>query len=453
MAPVEVAVAVLAIISTKMHMPCTPQPGEIKLNVWLQDVAWLEEDVPRKLDLRPFTGEPCFCFETVLKLYYFSMLIYEIDEVPNTPYTLDTAMGLYGLTDHHLLWHNELDAKSLICWNVESGTAVLAFRGTASVANVLADLKFWRTPHPPRRGSYWLGTQPLVHTGFLIYWIDSGMRDRVMQLLRRGFKVKPRGGQGRWRVLVTGHSLGGAVAKLAAYDIHARAAELYPDAAIDVSYVTFGCPYVGNTAFAKDLQHAVPDGWDVVLPNDIVANSGKFISMYKRAGFKVLISGATADLIVRPSLIERSVMRSSGKSVHEHLLTTYAQALASVMRAQFDGKELEGGRQGIVKLLQCAYVRKMLDHSDVGLRQHEIPGLEMMIPRMQSSGALTRSSPLTTGLNTRDGVCQLDLHVSRGESMEMRRSATLGRRSLGTRGQAGESGQGNLGLTEQEEDV
>ena len=53
---------------------------------------------------------------------------------------LDTALGLWGLTHHELLWERKLtDTKCLVAWG--DGTVVVGFRGTASMANVLSDIK------------------------------------------------------------------------------------------------------------------------------------------------------------------------------------------------------------------------------------------------------------------------------------------------------------------------
>ena len=50
-------------------------------------------------------------------------------------------MGLFGLTEFELLWERAMDTKCLMASNPKSGVAVLAFRGTASLANVLADVQ------------------------------------------------------------------------------------------------------------------------------------------------------------------------------------------------------------------------------------------------------------------------------------------------------------------------
>ena len=48
-------------------------------------------------------------------------------------------MQLYGLTSFELLWERERDAKALMAWSDD--TVVLAFRGTASLRNVIADIQ------------------------------------------------------------------------------------------------------------------------------------------------------------------------------------------------------------------------------------------------------------------------------------------------------------------------
>ena len=39
-------------------------------------------------------------------------------------------------------------------------------------------------PHPPKRGSSWLGTRPRVHLGFLRSWRTNGLNERVLEHIR-----------------------------------------------------------------------------------------------------------------------------------------------------------------------------------------------------------------------------------------------------------------------------
>lgn len=65
-----------------------------------------------------------------------------------------------------------------------------------------------------------------------------------------------------------GHSLGGALSDLAAYDIAKAAAAA--GARLRLSCYTFGAPRVGNHAYAKDHADTCPDTWSVI--NDQVQN-------------------------------------------------------------------------------------------------------------------------------------------------------------------------------------
>ena len=53
-------------------------------------------------------------------------------------------MSLYGLEHSELFWEKALDTKLLMAWNKH--TIVMAFRGTASFANALADLQVLTNP-------------------------------------------------------------------------------------------------------------------------------------------------------------------------------------------------------------------------------------------------------------------------------------------------------------------
>lgn len=94
------------------------------------------------------------------------------------------------------------------------------------------------------------------------------------------------------QVLVTGHSLGGALSKLAAYDI-AKATQSLP-LKVHVTNYTFGAPRVGNHAFASDFNEVVPDSWSLI--NDQVCLSWKWMLM----GSFILPEGSRVASIASP---------------------------------------------------------------------------------------------------------------------------------------------------------
>ncbi|XP_046858009.1 lipase-like [Xenia sp. Carnegie-2017] len=94
-----------------------------------------------------------------------------------------------------------------------------------------------------------------VHTGFVKAY--SPLKDQMFRKLRDLNRNKQE------KVLVTGHSLGGAMATLAAVDLI--------NAGYQVDLITFGAPRVGNKAFAQYVDRIVKGlNLRVTYLNDIV---------------------------------------------------------------------------------------------------------------------------------------------------------------------------------------
>ncbi len=62
-------------------------------------------------------------------------------QVPNSPVTESTALGLLGLQDCEALDEPSTDTHAVLGWGPGSSTIVLAFRGTVSLRNAWTDLK------------------------------------------------------------------------------------------------------------------------------------------------------------------------------------------------------------------------------------------------------------------------------------------------------------------------
>ena len=154
--------------------------------------------------------------------------------------------------------------------------------------------------HPPKRR--WHGRVPRVHRGFYNTWTSNGTRDAVLSHVRTLLAAAP--DPSAVRVATCGHSLGGAVASLAAFDI-GRELRVPP---ARLQCYTFGCPRVGNHAFAREYQTVVPDTWHVVNNQDVVVHAMKVFGWYKRNGERVILNGR-GGLVVRPMLIELSLLQ------------------------------------------------------------------------------------------------------------------------------------------------
>ena len=101
----------------------------------------------------------------------------------------------------------------------------------------------------------------VVHVGFLNAWksIEELVWEKVSNVMLR------QGGSGR--VIVCGHSLGGAVATLAGMDIFCKVENKYKSS---FSVITFAAPKVGNLAFKNMYDARIPTSIRVVTIYDPV---------------------------------------------------------------------------------------------------------------------------------------------------------------------------------------
>lgn len=110
---------------------------------------------------------------------------------------------------------------------------IICFRGSTDITNWIVDLDSFQVNHP-------ICPECEVHEGFYDAYLGVSpiLKSEVSKLL-----AMYRGAE----VLMTGHSLGGALTSLASYD--------FLDSKFPVSYIyTYGQPRVGNQAFATAMQ-------------------------------------------------------------------------------------------------------------------------------------------------------------------------------------------------------
>ncbi|GGD01829.1 lipase [Pontibacillus salipaludis] len=132
---------------------------------------------------------------------------------------------------------------------IESDDAVvIAFRGTQSEPDWIADARVYQTPFP------YLKDAGLVHTGFLTVY-DS-CRDSIFEAYK---KVSP-----HKTLYITGHSLGAALATLHALDARVHAPF---DQVVMYNYAS---PRVGDKEFTIQYRKQVPLSIRFVNVHDIV---------------------------------------------------------------------------------------------------------------------------------------------------------------------------------------
>lgn len=136
------------------------------------------------------------------------------------------------------------------------GAIVIAFRGTQenSIRNWVEDLFFKQLDlnYPGMSGS-------MVHHGFYSAYHNTTLRPQIVEAVQR---IQER--DVSLSIMVTGHSMGGAMASFCALDL------MVNYGAKDVQVVTFGQPRIGNKIFADYYSMFVPKTIRVTHDHDMV---------------------------------------------------------------------------------------------------------------------------------------------------------------------------------------
>lgn len=154
----------------------------------------------------------------------------------------------------------------------------ITFRGTDSDADWRLDMRFWQREIPYDNTS----TKIRVHSGFISAYKSENVRNKIHTFIKPDI----------CNIQITGHSLGAALAVLCAVDLQYN----FPDK--DYEVVLFGCPRVGNAAFARSYNHRVFNTIRVVSGNDIVTKLPPAIFGYRHVGVKFKIGAPAIPGIV-----------------------------------------------------------------------------------------------------------------------------------------------------------
>lgn len=180
----------------------------------------------------------------------------------------------------------------LVAWNDATKTALVAFRGTVTIWDWVDDVDAIPVDYlaVPGYGH--------VHIGFQLVY--ERVRESVSRLLAAGCK-------GAQRILVTGHSLGGAVAVLSAFEI-GKTAGVVPE------LYTLAGPRAGAPDFAGNVDTLIPVCYRVVNFMDVVPQV-PLPPLYRHVGQEVLVRGGFKPLDV----------------TYAHHLTTYLAGLQKLL--------------------------------------------------------------------------------------------------------------------------
>ncbi|XP_022138652.1 lipase-like isoform X2 [Momordica charantia] len=145
---------------------------------------------------------------------------------------------------------------------------IIAFRGTrgSSIQNWIEDL-FWKQldlDYPGMPGAK-------VHSGFYRAYHCTTMRPAILNAVKRAKEV-----YGDLDIIVTGHSMGGAMAAFCAFDL------IVNNKASNVQVITFGQPRIGNAAFASHYSKHLPNTIRVTNGHDMVPHLPPYFFIFPR---------------------------------------------------------------------------------------------------------------------------------------------------------------------------
>ena len=157
-----------------------------------------------------------------------------------------------------IIMENEvLDTFGFVAYNSEQNKIIVSFRGTngADITNWITNIVYYRVQYFEVAGSQ-------VHSGFFTAY--RAISYQMLEGVRTLFAAHPSAD-----IVLTGHSLGAALATFAALDIKRS----IPTFKNQFTFYTFGSPRIGNQVFADYVMTLFPNLYSrVVHYTDLVAH-------------------------------------------------------------------------------------------------------------------------------------------------------------------------------------
>lgn len=139
--------------------------------------------------------------------------------------------------------------QGFVAYEQQKNAIIVAFRGSVDIKSWIADLDAPQMSYPKCTGC-------MVHVGFYKAYMEVSPSIKAqVQIILSKYRTA--------QIYVTGHSLGGAMAVVAALDIKATFGKLD-------QFYSYGQPRVGNQAFADYFASQISSGHRVVHYADIV---------------------------------------------------------------------------------------------------------------------------------------------------------------------------------------
>lgn len=149
----------------------------------------------------------------------------------------------------------ETDTQAAILYEPDLNQVILVFRGSESKVDWFNNAQFRQKTYPYGDDS---STDVRFHRGFMAAYF--AVRDRLQTEI---------GKYPTATLVVTGHSLGGALATIAVLDLQYNITQ---NSKQPLAAYTFGAPRVGNQALVDSFTQRVPDSYRFVYGRDLVTH-------------------------------------------------------------------------------------------------------------------------------------------------------------------------------------
>jgi triacylglycerol lipase len=147
------------------------------------------------------------------------------------------------------------DTQAALLHEVDLNQVILVFRGSESNVDWFNNAQFRQKTYPYGDDS---STEVRFHRGFMAAYF--AVRDRLQDRIKQYPTAT---------LVVTGHSLGGALATIAALDLQYNITQHSKQ---PLSVYTFGAPRVGNAALVESFSQRVPNSYRFVYGRDLVTH-------------------------------------------------------------------------------------------------------------------------------------------------------------------------------------
>jgi hypothetical protein len=229
--------------------------------------------------------------EKIIKMCLLSKLAYQNEN--------DVKHKLTQLHYTHFKWFDHKGTQAFAVWDCYYKTVIICFRGTelVDVNDFKYNINIW-----PHREKY-NRSKGFIHFGFTRA-LNMIYKNIVNYLVDLKFNLP------HVRIICTGHSLGAAIATIAAHRLDAN--ELY----------TFGSPKVGTRLFVKHLEKDNVFHIRVVNENDIITTLPTIFYKHHTQGFRLCKT------------------EKCNKSVTSHMLNNYIYNLLKIHIASNQLKDM-----------------------------------------------------------------------------------------------------------------